>query len=747
MAERYQAIRFAARTAGLLLLACCFIALAGCGIATVKRADGPEFVPPQGEPLTGGAVLENERLKLAVEGENGTITVTDKRNGHVWQGAASKEQAAAQEVAGDYKGHVQSPFIVEYQEVGAKANTFKRGNVQSERPEVRLYRNGERIEVAFNLRNGDLRFSFLLGLSGSSLVVDIPGERIRDNPKTAVLKSIMPYPFLGAVWGKTKSGYMLVPSGPGYLIDFYDRNYPYDSAFNEIVYGEDLGVNLGSGSPMPVLYPVFGIKQDDNAFLAVLDRGGEYGKLSATPSGLNTPFNWAAAEFLYLPDDYLKNAYSTQAKQFIDDYMKREDRRMVYSFLAGEDADYVGMAKAYRTYLMETGGAKKLTPTGKEDPFTITVYQANEESGMLGRKAVPVTTFEEARRIVRTLYDKGVRSMNVALRGWNNGGEFPGGWPKRLPPEPSLGKPEELKALSDYAEAIGAPLLLYDNYFDATGRNAGFRPREDALRNLRTGVVEAKIGSFRQYRLRSEASLGYLRDALPAYGEWGISGLVLTAYRGKTVNSDFNKSGVSTRGQAIAAQQQMLDAIGGELGRAGIQTAYAYAVGHAQLMQGFQIGPGYDVFAGKTVPFYPMAVHGLAGYSGKEANLHPDPQADRLRQIEYGAIPAYIVTQAPASDLQYTSVRSTLVSSRFDIWQDEIVREYAKYRDSIGSAMHLFIENHRQLAEGVYATTYEDGRQVVVNYSDRPYRYASVDVPARDYAVVAAGSAEGRGPR
>lgn len=740
MAEGRIWNRFVPAAAGLFALFGLLLA-GGCGIGTIKPGEAAAYEPPQGEPLQRDALLENDRLRLAVDRTTGTIAITDKRNGHVWLGAASGEEAAEKEIAGDYKGHVVSPFIVEYQDVQASANAFKRGNLQSEQPEVRLYQTGDRVEVAYSLKDGELRFSFTLTLSGSNLIVDIPGNRILDNPKTAVLKSVSPYPFLGSVLGSSKEGYMLIPSGPGYLIEFYDQNYPYDSAFNEVVYGDDLGVSLGTGSALPVQYPVFGIKQDDGAFIAVMGKGGEYGKVSATPSGLNTPFNWAAAEFVYLPDDYLKSPYSAQAKQFIEEELKHRDRRLTYTFLAGDDADYVGMAKAYRTYLTDVEGAHKLEPLGKEDPFSITVYQANTENGTFVRKTVAVTTFAQAQEMIRSLHDKGVRSMNVALKGWNQGGDYPGSWPRRLPPDPALGSSDDLKRLAGYARSLEAPFLLYDNYFDATSTKAGFRPREHALRNIRTGVVERKgdllAGSgFKRYRLRPERSLAYLRDALPVYRDLGVSGLVLYGRSADVLNSDFNKSGATSRGEAAEVQREMLDAVGRELGFSGFSAPYAYAVGHAQFFQGFQIAPGYDVFNGKTVPFYPIAVHGLAGYSGKEANLLPDAQTDRLRQIEYGAVPAYIVTHAPGTELQFTSARSSLTSTRFDYWEDEIVAEYARYRDSIGSVMHLFIEDHRQLADLVYATTYEDGREIVVNYSDRPFRYGSVEVPARQYAVV-----------
>ena len=46
------------------------------------------------------------------------------------------------------------------------------------------------------------------------------------------------------------------------------------------------------------------------------------------------------------------------------------------------------------------------------------------------------------------------------------------------------------------------------------------------------------------------------------------------------------------------------------------------------------------------------------------------------------------------------------------------------------------ITGHEQLTKDVSVTTYEDGTQVYVNYSDGEYRKGTVTVPARDYLVV-----------
>jgi hypothetical protein len=46
------------------------------------------------------------------------------------------------------------------------------------------------------------------------------------------------------------------------------------------------------------------------------------------------------------------------------------------------------------------------------------------------------------------------------------------------------------------------------------------------------------------------------------------------------------------------------------------------------------------------------------------------------------------------------------------------------------------ITARQKLREGVFVTTYANGRQIVVNYTDQPVNYRGVVVPARDAALV-----------
>jgi hypothetical protein len=141
----------------------------------------------------------------------------------------------------------------------------------------------------------------------------------------------------------------------------------------------------------------------------------------------------------------------------------------------------------------------------------------------------------------------------------------------------------------------------------------------------------------------------------------------------------------------------------------------------------------YDAFD-ETIPLYQIAVHGLVTFTSAPFNFTSDNQRIFLRQVEYGAIPVFILTQE-SSSLLFRTGASGLYSSKFDTWQDEIIRQYREI-GKLAPTLSQFIIGHTQLEKGVYRTTFENGTQIVVNYNSKPYSNEAFSIPPQDFIVV-----------
>ena len=118
--------------------------------------------------------------------------------------------------------------------------------------------------------------------------------------------------------------------------------------------------------------PIFGLKRNDQAFLGIIESSEALGTINADISGKSHSFNTVGASFTYLDNGPLHSSKMLGTNQ-IQLFTTRDPEHMIrirYYFLQDEDADYVGMAKCYRQYLLKTRG---LVPLDRDEdlPFAV----------------------------------------------------------------------------------------------------------------------------------------------------------------------------------------------------------------------------------------------------------------------------------------------------------------------------------------------------------------------------------------
>ena len=72
-------------------------------------------------------------------------------------------------------------------------------------------------------------------------------------------------------------------------------------------------------------------------------------------------------------------------------------------------------------------------------------------------------------------------------------------------------------------------------------------------------------------------------------------------------------------------------------------------------------------------------------------------------------------------------------------WSEEIAKQYSRFNEALGDVQDQMIVGHRSVAPGVYETTYENGKRIIVNYNESPYHGNGLEVHAQDFAIVTGG--------
>ncbi|CAH8717095.1 DUF5696 domain-containing protein [Paenibacillus thiaminolyticus] len=715
--------------------------------ATLFPADS-QFIP----------AAENDKLQLLVHRDTGHFIVKDKRNGSVWRSFPDAEGWNDRENTDMWKKHMQSPVFIRYVEFNVRKDQIKETNLIDQKGVIEQFQlTDDGFRLTFSMPKIGFIVPVQVALRDDYVETRVLEEGFKDGKTAEEMKQfeadnkkkkdndarmtgLRLYPFLGAYTSERENGYLLIPDGPGTLVQFQKDRPPNNNFYFERSYGEDLAFSNNNNSfstRQPIRMPVFGIKSGEQSLLAVLQDGAEYGNVLAAPSKSMNQYNWATAEFTYRqrffqPTDKRKlNGFQTFSKDRTEG-----DRSVRYYFLDGAKTDYVGMAERYRRYLMEEIGMQPLTAEDHNIPLQVNMLGADSRKGFLWDTYEPLTTTAQAEEIVNELTSVGVKRMSITYQGWQRGGfsEYGG----RFPVDSRLGGMDGMRHLAEFAHAKGHRVMLdATSYtFNNNGRD-GFRGTRDGLQDLGSVVIKY---SERNGAVQTLVSPRFLEKTLLADLEkakqLGVDGLSYGGGLGELLNSDFNTRYAATREESRQVQENLFAKTKELIGAADVTNGNDYTWKYVDHVNGLPIENSFDLFVDETVPFAQIALHGLVTYSSWYANVADNYGTYLLKNIEYGSIPAFMLTYAPSEELMGTRSLYAFYSTCYKDWAEEIAKQYSRFNEALGDVQDQFIVGHRALAKGVAETEYASGKRIVVNYNDVPYDRDGIRVGAKDFAVV-----------
>jgi hypothetical protein len=576
--------------------------------------------------------------------------------------------------------------------------------------------------------------------SGGRITVDEEGRPVFDErgpTATMPLHSVALLRYFGAA-NQQKSGYMLVPDGSGALIDL-NNGKTYASPYSSPVYGVDSSASTRDPLARQVHLPVFGMKQDDAAFFAVVEEGDAIATIRADVSGRSSMYNCVWAEFVIIPfavalRQVMEDEIATSSKTGINVYQVRPastDVAVRYVLLSGDDSTYAGMARYYQGYLERKHGLSQFADSNL--PFFLEILGAIDvRRPILGisRDVVePLTTIEEATEMVDTLVTGGVQSLSIVYTGWSEGG-LNHYFPTTLKVERAIGTSEEFGRFLDYADQIGArvyPSLSLLNVH-RTKLFDGFSPRRDAARNLlrKTATIARQEPSG--YLRSGETPTGYVvspwrlgplvNRLIPQLGGLDVDRICLLNI-GQQVNSDFRDREETLIDKQHAADLQ--EAALAALSQSGIDLMVRggneYAIPFASAIIDMPDTSTRYRIVDRSVPFLQMVLHGYVDYASAPLNLSDNYREALLRSIEYGAAPYFQWMFREPEVIKGTNY-DYLHSANYKSWIGHAIDFYNEINEAVGHLRNQRIVDHRKVADGVYVVRYEDGTSVFVNYGD-----------------------------
>ena len=464
----------------IVIIAVAVMASKSGGKDSLNVSDLQGTVSAPGAALSDGAVdtsreldghhlvAANDSYELYLYEPALSIIVKNTKTGAVMESTVRDEERLGS-VNETWKGFLQSGIVVELQE---ETNTMQRKlgiEGSGAQVSVEMIPGGFRAKLDYPTQ--ELGFEAEVKLyDDGSITACIPESSIYENADNKKIGNIYVFPLLGSSRLGEKEGYMFVPDGNGALIYLDDKDGRFDSGYVQKVYGSDIGVGESyvlsllwdsyetHNDAEMILAPVYGMvhTDDEMGYLAIIESGDEEASIYATPNGAYSDYNWITAAFRKCTTYIQPTSNSGGSVTKVTDRIKY-DINVRYMFVDGADANYTGLAKRYRDYLIEKDELVKV-----EDDFKVRLdfLGLDVENWMLWKKDAPVTTVDNIREIYADLESEGVTDILSIYKGWQDGGIFD------LPVtsydvDSSIGGARELSKLMDECEGKNIDFYLF----------------------------------------------------------------------------------------------------------------------------------------------------------------------------------------------------------------------------------------------------------------------------------------------
>ncbi len=681
-------------------------------------------------------VAQNDEVILYYEPSTLAIQVENKQTGLLY---SSRGQTPPQEgdLNNTWQGMMDSAVSIDVRQPNGSSKTWSISNQEVELS-TSVTENGFESDITFPEGMG-LHLSVALAEDGLS--VSVPADSVTEKTDTGYsMQNIYLYPFLGATYGLTEDGYLFVPDGSGALIDT-TRATLSTEPYEKQVYGSDIGmgtfqsrVEASMLKDVERIYvPVFGsiLATGQDGVAVIVDQGAEYCHIVAYASGIRTPYNMIMPKFLIHETYQMKVSQSGASMVANQPVPNHYDISLVYRFLSGEEATYVGLAKAYQSYLVDAGVLTGKEAAGGSVPMKLEILLAEKRDELLWSTTVPMTTCEQADTIVRELYDAGIQDMDVVLRGYGKDGST-GAAPTKFQFTGKTGSKGDWKKFIQTYAALGVDVSLYADFSRGYDGMGGYSNAQKVQ-----AIDQTLLQTF-DYARFTWLTPTYAAKRLGEFAKkslnLGVGGLAVDAY-GTSLYSNWNKKDPVTRQEAVEAYRS---ADLGALSMA-LYSPAAFLFDKADAAYDIPEGSSdYYIFT-DTVPFLQIVLKGYLPYYSSAWNFHADADKELLKCVDYGMYPNWYVTWEDPIELINTP-SNWLYSSQYSIWKDAILSRYERINEALRGVMGCQVTNRETLSRDVVRIDYSNGTSIYVNYGDKPWEDGNVSVDREDFLVELGGA-------
>lgn len=455
-----------------------------------------------------------------------------------------------------------------------------------------------------------------------------------------------------------------------------------------------------------------------------------------------------------------KEGSYTIAPQFqVAGFVSPDDIVIYYQLLTGEEADYSGMARAYRHYQLARGVCKPIKERLKTQPELAYAAQSPEVRIRQGWKPAPspvleqtvateppmkaVVTFDRVGDILDAFHRAGIKRAEFCLVGWNQKGHD-GRWPQIFPVEESLGGETKLRAVIKKAKKLGYQIVGHSNSSDGYSiadcwdwdlpvKKADGKPYSNAVWSGGQMYALCPQRSYERFYPQDIAKIADL----------GFRGLhyidVITIVPPRRC---YDPNHPCTPKESAYWYDRILQACKEHIGGVASEGAFDFACGNLD----FALYVYFNGLTGKMnplhdrlIPIWQLVYNGiiLSNPFTETVNASAKDPLTQLKLVEFNGRPTfYFYSRFKENNKNWMGDIDLQCATEAELKQAvESIRQGSQQFEPRASLQLEFMERHEMLAPEVFRTVFADGTEIVTNYGKSAFAYKGKTVETMQYRL------------
>lgn len=600
------------------------------------------------------------------------------------------------------------------------------------------------IHVDYNHPEIMIKFDLHVILSGKTLSYYVPYDSIEEyNPNNFnntkqyyLLRNIVLFPYFGSVKSKD-DGYIIIPDGSGAMVTL-DANPTNRTTFSASVYGSDRGYETLNRSErvrsvkdnQRISLPIYGVIHDvgNTGFLAYIEQGASYADINFKSAGVVNDYYYTYFSYRYRRtyEQYQSRSNEEQYRISFSPEKHVYDLKQSIEFMSGSDADYVGIAKAYQNILIDQGILNESKRQSFDEvPLSVNMIGSDITQGIIQNKALKVTTYDQTKTLTERLKNDGYDELIIRLMTYDMRSDQ-----YEFSRTHTMGSRGDLKDLLDYFEENDITFSQYYDYVRYYGSNMRYLAQSLSRRQI--SYRQTSYMFYTHQVVRPSLYEGMVKGDIKELNDYQISSVSLDSlFYGVFTGYD---DGMIFRPQNITDIQEALKVYQDANIQMDIYQPDDYLYGYVSSYLGAPLNSSNYKFVSATIPLVQLVLAGYVDMYSEYVNFLSDAQNMLLRMVEFGVYPSAILTNQSAYVLKKSNM-SAMYITEYDVLKNRMQTYYDFISKGLNETIGQTMTDHQFISEGITKVTYDNGLEMVINYTNSSYSYQGKTILPLSYEV------------